>query len=209
MWKRLLAYTLLSREERETWHALPVNPKRRSEWIMGRIALKEVARRWIADHHGVLLYPADVVIRTDTAGKPYVLSDGLETICSPPQISLSHAGGNSVAIASRADRAVGIDLETFGRIKLDDFISGAFTESEREYVAAVSEDKQEEYALRLWCAKEAAAKSLGMGLNGRPSLFLVKELAKDGQSALIDSEGVQVPVSIRRFEEKIIAIANV
>ena len=208
VWKRLLVYTLLSREERELWQGLTSNPKRRSEWLMGRITLKEVARRWIANQYGVLFYPADIIIRTDEAGKPYVAADYMETICEPPQVSLAHAGGYYVAIAGPADRPVGIDLETFGRIKLPDFISGAFTAMEKRHVDSVPEDQREEVALRMWCAKEAAAKSLGMGLNGRPSLFLVKELDKDGASAVIDSDGKQVPVSIQRQNEKIIAIAN-
>jgi acyl transferase domain-containing protein/phosphopantetheinyl transferase len=208
VWKRLLVYTLLSREEREFWQTLDANPKRRSEWLMGRLTLKEVARRWIADHSGVLLYPADIIIRTDEAGKPYIVAEYLETICEPPQVSLAHAGGFYVAVASPADRPVGIDLETFGRIRLPDFISGAFTPMERSYVDSVPEEQREEVALRMWCAKEAAAKSLGMGLNGRPSLFLVKELGNDGATAVVDSEGKQVPVSIQRQEEKIIAIAN-
>jgi len=208
VWKRLLVYTLLSREERAVWQGLPVNPRRRSEWLMGRIALKEVARSWIAQHYGVLLYPADINIRTDAAGKPYVAADGLEALGEPPQVSLSHADGYNVAVAGSGNRPVGIDLETFGRIRLPDFIDGAFTSTEKMQLEAVAADEREELALRMWCAKEAAAKSLGMGLNGRPSLFLVKELATDGQTALIDSQGIRIPVSIKRHQEKIIAIAN-
>jgi phosphopantetheinyl transferase len=208
VWKRLLVHTLLSREERELWQGLSASPKRRNEWLMGRITLKEVARRWIADRYNVLLYPADIIIRTDAAGKPYVAAEYLDTVCVPPQVSLAHADGFSVAVAGPADRPVGIDLEMFGRVKLPDFVSGAFTSSEKKYVDAAPENQREEVALRMWCAKEAAAKSLGMGLNGRPSLFLVKELGEDGTSALIDSEGKHVPVFIQRQNEKIIAIAN-
>jgi phosphopantetheinyl transferase len=208
VWKRLLVYTLLSREERGLWQQLPTNPRRRSEWLMGRLTLKEVTRRWIADYYGVLLYPADIIIRTDDAGKPYVAAEGLEDICEPPQISLAHAEGYSVAIAGPADSPVGIDLETFGRIKLPDFISGAFTSQEKQHVDAVPQSDQEEIALRMWCAKEAAAKSLGLGLNGRPALFQVMELGQDGNSALVENDGIRVPVSIQRHDQIIIAITN-
>jgi malonyl CoA-acyl carrier protein transacylase/phosphopantetheinyl transferase len=208
VWKRLLVYTLLSREEREIWRSLSTNPRRRSEWLMGRIALKEVARSWIAKHHGVLLYPADIIIRTDTAGKPYVEPGGLEEFGSPPQVSLSHAGGYSVTIAGPAHRPVGIDLETFGRVSLPDFIRGAFTGAECGYVESVPECEREEMALRMWCAKEAAAKSFGVGLNGRPTMLLVKDFREDGQSALVENQGKQVAVSIQRHDELIIAVAN-
>jgi len=207
VWKRLLVYTLLSREEREVWHALPANPRRRSEWLLGRIALKEVARCWMLRQYGLLVYPADIVIRTDAAGKPHVVTDGLEQVGSPPQVSLAHAGGYTVAVAGPPDRPVGIDLETFGRVRLHDFVNGAFTPLEKGYVAAVPEERREEVALRLWCAKEAAAKSLGMGLNGRPSLFEVKELSTDGMMAMVHSLDRLIPVSIQREGEKIISLA--
>ena len=209
VWKRLLVFTLLSREERDVWQDLPINPRRRSEWLMGRIALKEVARYWVAQHYDVLLYPADIIIRTDEAGKPYVAADGLEFLAEPPQISLSHAGGYSVAVASPAHKPVGIDLETFGRIKLPDFISGAFTPLERSHLESVPEDQREEIVLRMWCAKEAAAKSLGMGLNGRPTLFEVKELSSDGKTAMVHSLDHIIPVSIQREGESIISLATI
>ena len=208
VWKRLLVYTLLGREEREVWRELPTNPKRRSEWLMGRIALKEAARYWIAQHYGVLLYPADIIIRTDNAGKPYIAADGLEAIAEPPQVSLSHAGGYNIAVAGPSHTPLGIDLETFGRINLPDFIDGAFTAGEKHYVESAPEAQREEVVLRLWCAKEAAAKSLGMGLNGRPTMFEVKQLSTDGMTAVVHSLEHTIPVSIQREGETIISLAT-
>jgi acyl transferase domain-containing protein/phosphopantetheinyl transferase len=208
VWKRLLAFTLLSREEREFWNSMAANPRRRSEWIMGRIALKEAARSWIADHYGVLLYPADIVIRTDAAGKPYVAREGLESFGPPPQVSLSHAAGNSVAAAGPAHASLGVDLELFGRVKVAEFAQGAFTDGERQHVERAPASQQEEVALRMWCAKEAAAKSLGIGLNGRPSLLQVKEFDANGQTAVVTGEGAEIPVVIQRCDESIIAVAN-
>jgi len=208
LWKRLLVYTVLSREEREVWPTLPANPRRRSEWLMGRIALKEVARYWIASHYGVLLYPADIVIRTDAAGKPYVAGDVLDSAGAMPQVSIAHANGHSVAVARTAEFAVGVDLETFGRIKVPEFIVGAFTDAEARHVQAAPETQREGIALRMWCAKEAAAKSIGMGLNGRPSLFKITEFLEDGCRAVVETEGIEVAVTIREHDGKIIAVAN-
>jgi phosphopantetheinyl transferase len=157
----------------------------------------------------VLLYPADIIIRTDEAGKPYVAADGLEALGEPPQISLSHASGYSVAVAGPAHVSVGIDLETFGRIKLPDFINGAFTPMEKSHVESVPEDQREELALRMWCAKEAAAKSLGTGLNGRPGLFEVLEFSNDRMTAVVHSSGHLIPVSIQRDGDAIISIATI
>ena len=136
-------------------------------------------------------------------------ADGLEALGEPPQVSLSHASGHSVAVAGPAHRPVGIDLETFGRINLPDFISGAFTPMEKSRVESVPEEQREEVALRMWCAKEAAAKSLGMGLNGRPSMFEVRELSSDGMMAIVHSLDHLIPVSIQREGESIISLATI
>ncbi|MCI0504601.1 MAG: polyketide synthase dehydratase domain-containing protein, partial [Gammaproteobacteria bacterium] len=97
VWKRLLVHTVLSHDERQTWNELPTNPKRRNEWLMGRIALKEVVRAWIANHYGVLIYPADISISVTDGGKPFVSGVELEQFGPMPQISLAHAGDHTVA----------------------------------------------------------------------------------------------------------------
>ncbi|MCI0507098.1 MAG: 4'-phosphopantetheinyl transferase superfamily protein, partial [Gammaproteobacteria bacterium] len=89
-----------------------------------------------------------------------------------------------------------------------DLIEGAFTPNERETIGTFSANEQEDVALRMWCAKEAAAKSLGMGLNGHPYLFNVIELRPSCDMAIVDVEGNRIDVSITRHNEKIIAVAN-
>jgi acyl transferase domain-containing protein/phosphopantetheinyl transferase len=207
IWKRVLAHTVLSEEERLAWYEGPAQPERRTQWLLGRLAAKEAARRWIHDRTGVLLYPADVIVRSDENGRPFLAPETIEGLGAPPEISLAHARGFVVAAAAPPGHAVGIDLETFGRVKLPDLLDGAFTAAERARVEATPKGEREEWALRLWCAKEAAAKSLGLGLGGQPRAFEVRELSGNGRFAVVHGNGQQVPVSIQRQDEKVIALA--
>jgi phosphopantetheinyl transferase len=102
---------------------------------------------------------------------------------------------------------VGVDLETFGRIHIADLGAAAFTAEERARLDARPADAREELALRLWCAKEAAAKRLRTGLDGRPTAFAVSELTSDDGAAVIAVGAERVPVAIRRHESTIIALA--
>jgi acyl transferase domain-containing protein/phosphopantetheinyl transferase len=207
VWKRLLAHTVLSRAERAQWHALPPHPQRRSEWLLGRLALKEAVRYWIAHRYGALLFPADVTIDNDAQGAPFIVADALGAYAPLPEVSLAHAGGATVAAVAPAGNVVGVDLELFGRVRLADLAAAGFTAEERARLDARPEEAREELALRLWCAKEAVAKRLRTGLDGRPTAFAVSELASDDGAAVISVSGTRVPVAIRRHEHTIIALA--
>jgi phosphopantetheinyl transferase (holo-ACP synthase) len=100
-----------------------------------------------------------------------------------------------------------VDVETFGRVRLADLASAGFTAEERARLDARPAEAREELALRLWCAKEAVAKHLRTGLDGRPTAFAVSELASDDGAAIIAVGGTRVPVAIRRHEGTIIALA--
>jgi acyl transferase domain-containing protein/phosphopantetheinyl transferase len=207
VWKRLLAFTVLSAEEREQWHALKLTPRQMSEWIVGRLAIKEAVRYWLARNAGMLPCPADITVRHTEQGKPYVVADGLGV--EMPSVSLSHQNGMCLAAVTPADGHVGIDLETMGRVDLTSFIAGGLTDAERRLVEAHPADQREDIALRLWCSKEAVAKSVGTGLQGQPGRFQICGLDETGQVALVSVDGSHnVPVSVRRHEDKIVALAR-
>jgi phosphopantetheinyl transferase len=175
IWRRVLGNTILSAQERLEWKALSVPPPRRDEWLIGRIAVKEAVRTWIERTHGVRLLPADIVVNVAEGGKPYVSGEGLEAFGGMPEVSIAHVAGEAVAIAAPPGTPVGIDLDTAGRIATADLLAAGFSATEQA-ILTDSDPATPLRVLQAWCAKEAAAKCLGTGLNGQPKSFIVNAL---------------------------------
>jgi len=198
IWRRVLACTVLAAEEHEQFRALPQQPRRLADWLVGRIAIKEAARSWISTNYGVLLMPADLIVRTTDAGKPYLVGDWFPDLGPMPEISVAHANGEAVAAASAPGQAVGVDFELYGRIKTPDLLDGGFGPDEQALIQ--SGEATESRALLAWCAKEAAAKMLGEGLNGRPRQFVLNDMGDGDRSARVDTParaGIRVTMADR------------
>jgi phosphopantetheinyl transferase len=180
----VIAHIVLSRRERETWAQLKGPEKRRTEWLLARVAGKEAVRLLLKKVSGMDLWPADIDIQKDLKGQPLVAGDGLHQLGWKPVISLSHGGGSSIAIAGvgRNGFRVGIDMEPLSPKKRG-FLHMAFSAHERELLKKGDPSGVEEWVLRLWCAKEAVAKSLGRGLPGGPRDLVIREI--DFQSSMV------------------------
>lgn len=165
-WEKL-ARAALSGSEMTHWRALG-GPKRRSEWLLGRVAAKDVVRRHLFDTRGLRLAPADVVIGADASGRP-TLDRGSEPLRDLSlAISLSHTDGIAMALVTEPEAGVGIDVERLSR-RRGDYAEAAFTPSEMGRLdSGGAAAGRPERGLRLWCAKEAVAKALGRGLMGNP-----------------------------------------
>jgi acyl transferase domain-containing protein/phosphopantetheinyl transferase len=195
VWLRALAQLVLSRREREVWRTLKGPERRRIEWLLGRCCAKDAIRMLLRDSSEPERLPADIQIISDENGRPMIGDPFLGS--TRPAISIAHADGFAVALASREPGMdVGIDLERVDSHH-DGFENVAFAGEELaviEKVAAISaqayegstdRDHRREYALRFWCAKEAAAKALGYGLAEGPGVILVEEFdAASGTACL-------------------------
>ncbi len=150
---------------------------RQQQFLASRVAAKDAIRQWWSRHYGTeeLPHPSLFVIAHDEAGRPYLLgSDDVQM----PHISLAHTAEGAVAIVSEVP--VGIDLESAGHDVgpiLPDFATASEIEVLEE-LTALSPDSNA--ALRLWCAKEAVAKALGTGLQGRPKDFEALAVEENG-----------------------------
>ena len=210
IWMRVLAATVLSATERTTWRSLTGPAKRRRDWLMGRIALKEAARAWILQQHGLTLLPADVPFAVTGAGKPYLDGAALAALglTGPlPEVSLAHAQGAALAVAAPQGQAVGIDMEYTGTISADLLAEGAFSSTEHGVLDMTAPDLADRL-LTGWCAKEAVAKALGEGLTGRPRAFVLTMLNGDA-ARVVTPAGQSMDVALARHGNAVMALVRV
>jgi phosphopantetheinyl transferase len=167
----------LSLAERARLAAFRV-PKRRADWLLGRIAAKAVAAEALAD-----VLPGDwplcaLEIPNDRCGTPYVrLAPEAGAVGGvapgerlPISVTISHAEGRALcaatwcgAGAAGSRRTLGVDL---GRVEPRSraFVGTFFTEEEQRLVRDAAPSARALRANLIWCAKEAVLKALGLGL---------------------------------------------
>lgn len=166
-WLQGLAWLILDPAEREAWQALGGAARRRTEWLLGRLAAKDAIREVLKAENGPSIFPADIAIVPDDRGRIAPSGLAFEGRGPVPAVSVAHTGGLAVAVAATGVRGIGIDVERL-RTLPESFEEVAFGEEERALLQGVHGAERTERVLRLWCAKEAVGKALGTGLAGRP-----------------------------------------
>jgi phosphopantetheinyl transferase len=134
---------------------------------MGRIAAKDAVRLHLEKTRGLRLPVREISILADERGRPHAHVPLLETAGASPTVSIAHTDGVAVAVASGRGDAIGIDVERLDR-RRGDYERAAFDDDERRRLDAGTPGERAARALRLFCAKEAAAKATGLGLMGSP-----------------------------------------
>ncbi len=217
---RILAHCTLGFDELDAWRALGGSAAHRRQWLLGRICLKEAVRHWVHAATGEMLYPSDVVVLHDAQGKPFVDGWWRDTLLPAPEVSLAHDARACLAAVSAPQRAVGVDIEELGRVQRPELLLASFTAQEQAAVQALPLAAQPEALLRVWCAKEAAAKFLGTGLQGRPEAFDVRfadvagQVAEQAaeqpaeQAATVWCGDMAIDVAVQRVGHSIVALAD-
>lgn len=183
IWLRVVAHMSLNRDERTQFYGLPTAGGRREEWLMGRLAAKEALCEWARQALGQVLSPIDFEIVVDENGRPSARSSLLPTLKLPP-LSISHSGRIAVAaLTLSAGQAVGVDYQSTTGIDIDSLLQGAFDDADTALVRSVPAADQGKVAVMLWCAKEAAAKASGGGLQGRPRDWRIGGMRHGGNVA--------------------------
>jgi 3-oxoacyl-(acyl-carrier-protein) synthase/malonyl CoA-acyl carrier protein transacylase/phosphopantetheinyl transferase (holo-ACP synthase) len=204
---RIMAHAVLAPVERAEWQALTGPLRRKREWLFGRAALKEGVRAWVEAQTGQLLYPSDIIVGHDGHGAPFVDGWWTHSLIEAPSVSLSHSGGTCLAAIAAPGMTVGVDLESFGRVQQPALIVDSLAAEERALVQGLEGAALEERVLRLWCAKEAAAKCLGIGLQGRPEAFRVVSADEGFDNLMVDHELGAVEARLGRSGSTIIAVS--
>jgi phosphopantetheinyl transferase len=197
--------SFLDGEELEVWRALQsrASRKRQHEWLMGRLAVKRAARAWAqaAAQDDLPLWAW--AVRTTPAGRPVLRSSAIAG-GEVPSVSITHLPEVAVGLAGPPSQSLGVDIERYGRIRLDReaFAPVAFTEAETRLLGA---DWQRD-ALTLWVAKEAASKAVGTGFEGRPRRFHV--LPSTGAASwMVHCGGIHAYVRNAWFGDYVMAVA--
>lgn len=208
IFKRILAQSQLGWDERGQWAALPPNPLRQNDWLMGRIAVKEAIRARLLAQEGVHGFATDVGVFNDEAGKPYVNSG---IVSHAVEISLAHSQGEAIAAVAWDGEPVGVDMEMLTTQSPGPDLETAFTDEEQAILSAFTGAQRQELSLRLWCAKEAAGKYLGTGLHGQPQSFRVMLegfVAERPETFWIEHSNRRIFVSTARLGDLVIALAT-
>jgi phosphopantetheinyl transferase len=187
VWRKALAFLILSPPEREEWMRLAFPLRREILWLLGRAAAKDALRSHFHRNAGRWFAAADLLIRNDPAGRP-VLGGGWQTeLPGRPEISISHTDGMVVAVAAGLEDGVrvGVDAEKI-RTPSQDLLDGAFSDAELALLPLGTREldaQRSEWLFRFWCAKEAVGKALGSGVLLDPREFAVSRA--DAQSGVV------------------------
>jgi phosphopantetheinyl transferase len=176
-----LAHVSLTAREWQAFRTMNAPDRRRTEWIFGRLAVKDAIRSLWAEQMGERLRPADIEIETEAHGRPVARRrDGRTQPLLA--ISIAHTGGICFGLAAQAARA-GLDAETI-QPRSPGFEEIAFDDTERQLLDRFGPDRDEGIA-RFWCTKEALAKALGRGLAEGPRSVVVRRYDPDRQIAAV------------------------
>lgn len=182
--------------------------RRQQHWLLGRIAVKDAARAWWAGRDGAaeMAHPAAFAIAQDDQGQPRIhpASAGAR----PPRLSIAHCEDRAIAIAHGG--TVGVDIEPIA-VHDPEVVASFASEAERRLLAEAggAADPPGEWTTRLWCAKEAAGKFLGLGLNGSPKTYEAQRLDRDGIVPILHrGSGRTILVRTLRQEAFIVAYAS-
>jgi phosphopantetheinyl transferase len=176
-WAATMASGLLGEPEWRIWQALP-RPSRQRRWMRGRVAAKAAVQRLVRERRHGEVPPQALWIVPDANGQPQVACPTRPELGNDICVSISHCGSSSVALATERSarcRGVGIDIasQTDNHAGLAE---GGFTAAETALLNDLPASESGDWLLRLWCAKEAVGKALGVGLQGNPHNFVIDRI---------------------------------
>ena len=146
-----------------------MHPKRRLEWLAGRIAAKGATRIYLGSNAPP---PSTIKIDSSPDNAPYIVIKEEDTHSTLPYISISHSSDIAVAVATYTP-GVGIDVERV----TDSILNIADRFSTNEEVEQMSECTSHDRLIPLvsiWTIKEAARKAIS------PKTCSMKELVLQG-----------------------------
>lgn len=190
--REYIALRVLNQPELREYEALP--PRRRRQWLNGRVAAKDAVRSYLWEEQGRRpLFPKELAISNSSDGAPLVHPHISTPYTGRLHVSLSHKGFLAAAMAAR--HPVGIDIEVI-EPRHESFLTTAFSVAELDLL---SDLEPQEWYTRAWTAKEAVGKAMGTGLRGNPRSFRIDRV--DGSRLRVNGNWVDT----LRFQDYVIA----
>lgn len=182
--RELIMRNSLGGPEREEYAGHP--PRGRRQWLLGRIAVKDAVRRWLWEHGEGPVFPAEIRVRNDDLGRPYVTGVHGRTLPAL-DVSLAHRAEAGVAVVRphTPGPGPGIDIEEVTERDPAAFSAALGTDELRLLSALSTAGDSALWFTRFWAAKEAVAKAEGTGFGGRPRDFAVFHAAPAGDRLLV------------------------
>ena len=175
--RELMMRRYLSQDEQVRYASL--HPRAQRLYLLGRIAAKDAARRWLWDRGAGPIWPLEVTVSNDPSGRPIIHAPGDARL----SVSISHTPWLGVALVDE-DRPVGIDAERVEE-RPAQFATTAFSDDElRLLLEGIDAATHPRLLTTGWAVKEALAKSRGDGLGGRPKDISITECS--GGSFVVD-----------------------
>ncbi|MFC1853409.1 4'-phosphopantetheinyl transferase family protein [candidate division CSSED10-310 bacterium] len=148
-------------------HQHLVFPKRRRDWLLGRLTAKEMIQHYIQSHYGRYYAFNEIEILNSDTGQPYfrIGSDDQFSFDSRIYFSISHSRGRALCALAElgSDAGLGVDVEfVTSRPKL--FADTFYDEDEKNQLATYCGSEFQQAETAIWSLKEAALKALGQGL---------------------------------------------
>ena len=186
---------------------------RRTEWLFGRIAVKEAVRRYLRDFYQARWSDADVQIWPNENGKPQAIGAWGDNLTAKIDVAIAHTSQFVIALAA-ANARVGVDVESVSRNLSEEFTNGVF--SPEELALATQATNVSQAIIRFWCAKEAVSKALGTGIRYPPKQMVITGYLADSGSITVRLTGAwsdvfknftgrDIPVSSRVMRDHALA----
>ncbi|MCR5413147.1 MAG: 4'-phosphopantetheinyl transferase superfamily protein [Kiritimatiellae bacterium] len=204
LWLKILSSVVLNAPERKELAEMKGSVSRRTEWLFGRIAVKEAVRRYLSEYHQARWSYADVQIWPNENGKPQAIGAWGDNLKSRIDVAIAHTSQFVIALAA-ANAKVGVDVESVSRNLSEEFATGVFTPEELALAAKTTNAAQA--IIRFWCAKEAVSKALGTGIRFPPKEMTVTDYLQDSGRMTVRLAGAWVEV-FKNFRGRDITVAT-
>ena len=201
-----LSHAILTDREKLIWYQMSKKGLRRIEWLLGRAAAKDAVRQWAGENEDLTLNYLDLEILATASGKPQVNCPSLADRGVFLDISLSHTQSYILAAVAPPKQQLGIYLELIGHLNLEDVKNMAFTEAELYLLPNTSFEMS---LLSFWCAKEAAAKATGMGIQSHPQQWQITNYSPETQEIQVTHDNQVFEVKLWYGNAEVVAICQI